>query len=283
MSIKIQGLNSYYNRGSIYQIQALKDINLEIEAGEFVGLIGHTGSGKSTLVQHINGLLKPDEGQVTVNEFTIDHTSKNLSELRKTVGLVFQYPEYQLFEESVFKDIAFGPKNIGVPEADIERRVRSALDQVNLDFDRYAERSPFDLSGGEKRRVALAGVLAMEPSILMLDEPTAGLDPQSRNELLQELTQLHRERNMTMIMISHSMDEIARVAQRIIAMQKGSIVMDKPIQQAFEDVPFLESIGLDIPGVARLMYELRGCGFQFDSNSFQLEQAQAEILRELKR
>lgn len=279
MSIEIRGLNSYYNRGSVYQIQALKDVDLTITQGEFVGLIGHTGSGKSTLIQHINGLLKPDEGTVTVNGVTINKDSKNLSELRKSVGLVFQYPEYQLFEETVFKDIAFGPHNIGVPEEDIERRVRDALELVDLDFDEYAERSPFELSGGEKRRVAIAGVLAMEPSILMLDEPTAGLDPKARKDLLSELIRLHERRNMTLIMISHSMDEISKVAHRIIAMKKGEIVMDKPIEEAFEDVPFLEEIGLGIPSISRLFYELRQCGFDYQKNLYSLEEAKTELLR----
>lgn len=282
MSIEIRGLNSYYNRGSVYQIQALKDVDLTITQGEFVGLIGHTGSGKSTLIQHINGLLKPDEGTVTVNGVTINKDSKNLSELRKSVGLVFQYPEYQLFEETVFKDIAFGPHNIGVPEEDIERRVRDALELVDLDFDEYAERSPFELSGGEKRRVAIAGVLAMEPSILMLDEPTAGLDPKARKDLLSELIRLHERRNMTLIMISHSMDEISKVAHRIIAMKKGEIVMDKPIEEAFEDVPFLEGIGLGIPSISRLFYELRQCGFNYERNLYTLEEAKQELLRGVK-
>lgn len=282
MSIAITGLSSYYNRGSIYQIQALNNINLTIEQGEFVGLIGHTGSGKSTLIQHINGLLKPDEGSVTVNDVTINKDSKNLSELRKSVGLVFQYPEYQLFEETVLKDIAFGPRNIGVPENDIERRVRDALELVDLEFSDYAERSPFELSGGEKRRVAIAGVLAMEPSILMLDEPTAGLDPKARKDLLAELVRLHERRGITMIMVSHSMDEIAQVAQRIIAMKKGQIVMDKPIDQAFEDVPFLENIGLGIPAISRLFYELRQCGFDYQKNLHTLEEAKRELLRGVK-
>ncbi|NMB03973.1 MAG: energy-coupling factor transporter ATPase [Tissierellia bacterium] len=282
MSIEIKGLSSYYNRGSVYQVQALKDVSLTIEQGEFIGLIGHTGSGKSTLIQHINGLLKPDEGIVSVNGVTIDKDSKNLSQLRKSVGLVFQYPEYQLFEETVFKDIAFGPKNIGVPQEDIERRVRDALDLVDLDYEAYAERSPFDLSGGEKRRVAIAGVLAMEPTILMLDEPTAGLDPKARKDLLTELIRLHQKRNMTLIMISHSMDEISKVAKRIIAMKNGQIVMDKPIDQAFEDVPFLESIGLGIPSISRLFYELRQCGFHFTKNLFSLDEAKAELLRGVK-
>ncbi|HHT19916.1 MAG TPA: energy-coupling factor transporter ATPase [Tissierellia bacterium] len=279
MSIEIKGLNSYYNRGSVYQIQALKDIDLSIGQGEFVGLIGHTGSGKSTLIQHINGLLKPDEGTVTVHGVTIDKDSKNLSELRKSVGLVFQYPEYQLFEETVFKDVAFGPKNIGVADEDIERRVRDALELVDLDFEEYAERSPFELSGGEKRRVAIAGVLAMEPTILMLDEPTAGLDPKARQDLLEELVRLHERRQMTLIMISHSMDEISKVAKRIIAMKKGEIVMDKPIEEAFEDVPFLERIGLGIPSISRLFYELRQCGFDYPKNLYSLEEAKTELLR----
>lgn len=279
MSIEIKGLNSYYNRNSIYQIQALNNVNLTIEQGEFIGLIGHTGSGKSTLIQHINGLLKPDEGTVTVNGFTVDKDSKNLSQMRKSVGLVFQYPEYQLFEETVYKDIAFGPRNLGIAEQEIEQRVRDALNLVDLDYEAYAERSPFELSGGEKRRVAIAGVLAMEPTILMLDEPTAGLDPKARKDLLIELVRLHEKRNMTMIMISHSMDEISKVAKRIIAMKKGEVVMDKPIEQAFEDVSFLEQIGLDIPAISRLFYELRQCGFDYKKNLHTLDEAKEELLR----
>lgn len=279
MSIEIKDLNSYYNRNSIYQIQALNNVNLTIEQGEFIGLIGHTGSGKSTLIQHINGLLKPDEGTVTVNGFTVDKDSKNLSQMRKSVGLVFQYPEYQLFEETVYKDIAFGPRNLGIAEQEIEQRVRDALNLVDLDYEIYAERSPFELSGGEKRRVAIAGVLAMEPTILMLDEPTAGLDPKARKDLLIELVRLHEKRNMTMIMISHSMDEISKVAKRIIAMKKGEVVMDKPTEQAFEDVPFLEQIGLDIPAISRLFYELRKCGFDYKKNLHTLDEAKKELLR----
>lgn len=282
MSIEVKHLNAYYNKGSAYETHALKDISLTIEQGEFIGLIGHTGSGKSTFIQHLNGLLKPDSGTLTVNGFTIDKGSKNLAELRKSVGLVFQYPEYQLFEETVYKDIAFGPLNLKVNEQDIERRVREAMKLVSLDFDQFQARSPFDLSGGEKRRVAIAGVLAMEPSILMLDEPTAGLDPQARLELLSELVKLQQQKNMTLIMISHSMDEISKVAKRILAMKKGEIVMDKPIEQAFEDVAFLENIGLDIPVITRLFHELRGCGMRFDKNLFTMQEAKAALLKEVK-
>lgn len=281
MSIEVKNLNAYYYKDSAYETHALKDISLSIEQGEFVGLIGHTGSGKSTFIQHLNGLLKPESGTITVNGFTIDKESKNLAELRKSVGLVFQYPEYQLFEETVYKDIAFGPLNLKVSESDIERRVRESMKLVGLDFDEFQGRSPFDLSGGEKRRVAIAGVLAMEPSILMLDEPTAGLDPQARLELLSELVKLQREKNMTLIMISHSMDEISKVAKRIIAMKQGQIVMDKPIDQAFEDVAFLEGIGLDIPVITRLFHELRRCGMHFDRNLFTMEEAKQALYEEV--
>lgn len=282
MSIEVKNLNAYYNRGSAYETHALKDISIHIEQGEFIGLIGHTGSGKSTFIQHLNGLLKPESGTLTVNGFTIDKESRNLAELRKSVGLVFQYPEYQLFEETVYKDIAFGPLNLKVSSEDIERRVREAMKLVNLDFEEFQARSPFDLSGGEKRRVAIAGVLAMEPSILMLDEPTAGLDPQARLDLLNQLVKLQRQKNMTLIMISHSMDEISKVAKRIIAMKKGEIVMDKPIDQAFEDVAFLESIGLDIPVITRLFHELRACGMRFDKNLFSMEEAKVALLKEVR-
>ncbi|WP_459130061.1 energy-coupling factor transporter ATPase [Guggenheimella bovis] len=268
MSIEIKGLNSYYNRGAAYEVQALKNINLSIKDGEFVALIGHTGSGKSTLIQHINGLQKPDSGELNVEGFHIDSKSKNLKDLRKVVGLVFQYPEYQLFEETVFKDIAFGPKNLGIKEPELTERIKRAMESVDLDFETYSERSPFDLSGGEKRRVALAGVLAMEPKVLMLDEPTAGLDPHSREELLDELQRLRKERNLTLLLVSHSMDEVAKVAERIIAMRKGEIVLDKPTKEAFEEADFLESIDLGIPGLSKLTQKLRACGFPFTSNEF---------------
>src|SRR5690554_88861 len=210
MSIEIKGLYHTYQVGTPYEAHALKDINLNIQDGEFIGLIGHTGSGKSTLVQHLNGLLKPSEGEILIDGFNISKKGVKLREIRQKVGLVFQYPEHQLFEETVLKDVSFGPQNLGLATKEVEKRVKNALEVVNLSYQDVKDKSPFNLSGGQKRRVAIAGVLAMEPKYLVLDEPTAGLDPKGRDEILDEIKKLHQTLKITIILVSHSMDDVAR-------------------------------------------------------------------------
>ena len=226
MQIKIENLKFVYNENNPFSKTALDDISLTIEENEFIGIIGHTGSGKSTLVQHLNALITPSHGKVFIDGIDTSEKSKNKIDIRKNVGLVFQYPEYQLFEETVYKDIAFGPSNIGCTEEEIEERVRWACDLVKLDFDYIKDKSPFELSGGQKRRVAIAGVLAMKPKFLVLDEPTAGLDPRGRDEILDEIKNLYKTQNMTVVLVSHSMEDVARMVERIIVMEKGKIYMD---------------------------------------------------------
>ena len=218
MSVIVKNLTHIYDEGMPFASKALDDISFEIKDNDFVGLIGHTGSGKSTLIQHLNGLLKPSSGQIIVNGFNITDKDLNLTEIRKRVGIVFQYPEYQLFEETVEKDIAFGPGNLGLDEAEISKRVKNSMEAVGLDYETYKDKSPFDLSGGQKRRVAIAGVIAMNPEVLILDEPTAGLDPGGRDEIFNLIKKLHRDNNITIILSSHSMDDMAKLAQTIIVM-----------------------------------------------------------------
>ncbi len=276
MSLILENVSYIYSPDSPYETRALNDISFRIEKGEAVGLIGHTGSGKSTLLQLINGLLKPDEGSIEIAGYTITKDSKNLTDLRKEVGLVFQYPEYQLFEETVAKDIAFGPKNQGLSEEEVNQRVKEAMDLVGLD-ESYCEKSPFELSGGEKRRAAIAGVLAMKPKILMLDEPTAGLDPAGREQLLKQLMNL-KGNDMTLIFISHSMEEVSKIADRILVLSAGKLVLDKPVDQAFEEEEFLTSVGLDLPVLARFFARMREKGCVYKSNYFRLEDALKVLL-----
>ncbi len=226
MSIKIEHLTHIYMKGSPFEKKALNDISITIEEGQFVALIGHTGSGKSTLIQHVNGLLKPDSGKIIVDGVDITDKNTNLSFIRKKVGLVFQYPEYQLFEETIEKDIAFGPRNLGLSDDDINKRVKRAMNMVGLEYDKYKDKSPFEISGGQKRRVAIAGVVAMEPKVLILDEPTAGLDPKGRDEILGKIKDLHKEYNMTIILVSHSMEDVAKLADRILVMDSGKCILD---------------------------------------------------------
>ena len=223
MSVIVKNLTYIYDEGMPFASKAIDDISFEIKDNDFVGLIGHTGSGKSTLIQHLNGLLKPSSGQIIVNGFNITDKDLNLTEIRKRVGIVFQYPEYQLFEETVEKDIAFGPGNLGLDEEEISKRVRKSMEAVGLDYETYKDKSPFDLSGGQKRRVAIAGVIAMNPEVLILDEPTAGLDPGGRDEIFNLIKKLHRDNNITIILSSHSMDDMAKLAQTIIVMNHGKI------------------------------------------------------------
>ena len=281
MPIEVSHLTHCYSEGSALRTVALNDVSFRIENGEFVGIIGHTGSGKSTLVQHLNGLLKPTSGQVLVDGEDLNGEHVNRRALRQRIGLVFQYPEYQLFEETVAKDIAFGPKNQGLSAAEIDERVRYAMDCVHLDYQKYAERSPFELSGGQMRRVAIAGVLAMRPSVLILDEPTAGLDPRGRDRILSMLEELHARENVTILMVSHSMDDMARLATRLIVMSDGKIVADGTPREIFMQEEMMTSIGLDVPECARLAVQLREAGFDLTEGIYRMEDVQDAILRNL--
>ena len=257
----------------------MHDVSLTIEDGEFVCIVGHTGSGKSTLVQHLNGLLKPTSGQELVDGEDMNGENVDRRRIRQKVGLVFQYPEYQLFEETIAKDIAFGPKNQGLSEEEIGQRVRRAMAHVHLDYDKYAERSPFDLSGGQMRRVAIAGVLAMEPKVLILDEPAAGLDPRGRERILGMLQELHREGGVTIVMVSHSMDDCARLATRMIVMSKGELVLTDTPRNVFRQADLMRSIGLGVPEAAELCGRLRAAGLQLPDDLFTQEELHDHLLR----
>ena len=269
MSIVIEHLNYVYMQGGPYETRALDDVSLTIHDGEFIGLIGHTGSGKSTLVQHLNGLILPTSGKITVDGMDLAEKGTDRRAIRRRVGLVFQYPENQLFEETVAKDIAFGPKNLGLGEEEIDRRVRTAMRRVALDYDKLAQRSVFELSGGQMRRVAIAGVLAMEPQTLVLDEPCAGLDPRGREEILGLISDLHRESGATIVMVSHSMDDVAALAERVIVMNHGKVAMDGTPREIFSRGEELRAIGLDVPHTVELLYGLRedGCDVPVDALS----------------
>ena len=277
MPIEIKHLDHIYMPGSPFETKALDDVTLTIGDGEFVGLIGHTGSGKSTLVQHLNGLMKPDHGSVIVDGMDVSDKNTDLREIRRRVGLVFQYPEHQLFEETVRKDVSFGPRNLGCSEQEIEERVVKACHQVGLS-DEKLDMSPFDLSGGNKRRVAIAGVLAMRPRVLVLDEPTAGLDPRGRNELLELIRRLHEEDGNTIVMVSHSMDDISALAQRIIVMNEGRVAMDGTPREVFAHPQELVDMHLGVPAAAQLAMELRKRGYNLPDNVYTLDEMRSLIL-----
>ncbi|EDS76477.1 cobalt import ATP-binding protein CbiO 1 [Clostridium botulinum C str. Eklund] len=279
MSIEIKNLTHIYMPGSPFERKALDNVNVSIEDGEFVALIGHTGSGKSTLIQHINGLLKASSGNIIIDGVDITSEKVKLSEIRKKVGLVFQYPEYQLFEETIEKDIAFGPKNLGLNDEQVSKRVKKAMNIVGLDYEVYKDKSPFDLSGGQKRRVAIAGVVAMEPKVLILDEPAAGLDPKGREDILEKVKQLKEEYNMTIILVSHSMDDVAKIAERVLVMDKGKCILDGTIKEVFKKVDILESVGLAVPQVTYLVRALKRKGFNIPEDIFTIEEAKKEILK----
>lgn len=279
MSIVIEHLNYVYMTGGPYETKALSDVNLTINDGEFIGLIGHTGSGKSTLVQHLNGLIMPTSGRVLVDGMDLADKGTDRRAVRQRVGLVFQYPENQLFEETVEKDIAFGPKNLGLDDAEIDRRVRDAMRRVALDYDRLHERSVFELSGGQMRRVAIAGVLAMEPQVLVLDEPCAGLDPRGREEILGLIKRLHEEAGTTIVMVSHSMDDVASLAERVIVMNHGELVMDGAPRDVFACGEELRGMGLDVPQAVQLADKLRERGFDIPEGIYRIEEIKAEIER----
>ena len=277
MSIVIEHLNYIYMQGGPYETRALDDVSLTIHDGEFIGLIGHTGSGKSTLVQHLNGLILPTSGKITVDGMDLADKNTDKRAIRRRVGLVFQYPENQLFEETVAKDIAFGPKNLGLEEAEIDRRVRTAMRRVALDYDKLAQRSVFELSGGQMRRVAIAGVLAMEPQTLVLDEPCAGLDPRGREEILGLISDLHRESGATIVMVSHSMDDVAALAERVIVMNHGKVAMDGAPREIFSRGEELRAIGLDVPQAVELAQKLREKGFDVPEGIYKIEEVRAAV------
>ena len=283
MPIKIEHLTHTYMPGSPFAAAALHDVNLTIEDGELIGLLGHTGSGKTTLVQHLNGLVKPTEGRIVVDGLDLTQKGVSLLEVRRKVGLVFQYPEYQLFEETVAKDVAFGPKNLGLTAEEIDRRVRHAIAQVGLDYDSIAECSPFELSGGQMRRVAIAGVLAMQPKVLILDEPTAGLDPAGRRSILSMIRDLHAAGGLTVIMVSHSMDDISTLATRLVVMSRGEMVMTGTPREVFLKQDLLRSIGLGVPQAAELTHALRAEGFDLPEDLYTLDEVREAILRLAKK
>lgn len=278
MSIKVEHLTYIYSPGTAFEQYALKDVNFEIPDGQFVGLIGHTGSGKSTLIQHLNGLIRQTEGTITYNGTDIYSEGYSLKELRSKVGLVFQYPEHQLFEVDVFSDVCFGPKNQGLSKEEIQERAREALRLVGLE-EKFWEQSPFELSGGQKRRVAIAGVLAMKPEVLILDEPTAGLDPRGRDEILDQISELHREKHMTIILVSHSMEDIARYADRIMVMNHGEKAFDGTPKEVFEHYKELEAMGLAAPQVTYIVHGLKEHGVPIEDDITTVEEAARAILK----
>ncbi|MCT4565487.1 MAG: energy-coupling factor transporter ATPase [Maledivibacter sp.] len=278
MSIIVENLIHVYNANSPFETIALSDINFAIEAGEFVGLIGHTGSGKSTLIQHLNGLLKPTKGKIYINNLDISSKNVKLAEIRKKVGLVFQYPEYQLFEETVYKEVAFGPSNLGLSEAEIDTRVKEALSLVGMKFEEIKDRSPFELSGGQRRRIAIASIIAMKPEVLILDEPTAGLDPRGRDGILAEIKELHSKYKLTVILVSHSMEDIAKLVDKIIVMDKGKIALQGTPREVFKEAQSLEKIGLGIPQITHLIRKLREKGIDIRDDILTVEEAKNEIL-----
>lgn len=281
MSIKLDKVNYIYGQGSAYEMYALKDINLEIQDGQFIGVIGHTGSGKSTLIQHMNGLLRATTGTIYYNGEDIYAEGYSMRKLRSKVGLVFQYPEHQLFETTILADVCFGPMNQGLDKNAAELRAFEALRSVGLSEELY-EQSPFDLSGGQKRRVAIAGVLAMKPEVLILDEPTAGLDPKGRDEILDQLAKLHRENHITIILVSHSMEDVAKYVERIIVMNQGSVMYDDSPKNVFRYYKELETVGLAAPQVTYLMHELREKGFPVSIEATTVEEAKQEILKVMR-
>ena len=278
MSIEVRHLTHTYGEGSALSTVALNDISFTIQEGEFVGIVGHTGSGKSTLVQHLNGLLKPTSGQVLVDGEDLNGEKVNRRVLRQRIGLVFQYPEYQLFEETVARDIAFGPKNQGLSTAEIDARVHHAMESVHLDYQKYAEKSPFELSGGQMRRVAIAGVLAMAPKVLILDEPTAGLDPRGRDRILSMLEELRDREHTTILMVSHSMEDMARLATRLLVIAEGKLVADDTPRAVFARPDLLTRIGLDVPEAAKLCAALRGKGYDLPPDLYRMEEVRNALL-----
>ncbi len=276
--IKVEHLNHIYGQGTAFEQYALKDVNFTIEDGEFIGLIGHTGSGKSTLIQHLNGLLKASSGTISYNGENIDREGCDKKVLRSKVGLVFQYPEHQLFEIDVFTDVCFGPKNLGLSREEVETRAKEALEQVGLD-EHFYRQSPFELSGGQKRRVAIAGVLAMKPEVLILDEPTAGLDPRGRDEILDEISLLHKQNKMTIILVAHSMEDMAKYADRLLVMNHGELAFDGKPREVFLHYKELEKMGLAAPQITYIVQELREGGAAISADLTTVKEARDAILK----
>ena len=281
MSITLEHVNYVYSPGTAYEKQALKDVSLEIPQGQFVGIIGHTGSGKSTLIQHLNGLTKATSGKILYEGKNIYDEGYDMRGLRSQVGLVFQYPEHQLFEVDVLSDVCFGPKNQGLSQEECEDRAKEALELVGFP-EKYYKQSPFELSGGQKRRVAIAGVLAMRPKVLVLDEPTAGLDPKGRDEILDQVERLHKETGMTVILVSHSMEDVARYVERIIVMNRGEKMLDGTPGEVFRHYKELEKVGLAAPQVTYVMHDLKERGFDVSPDATTIEEAADEIVRFLR-
>lgn len=280
--IKTKNLNHIYQPGSPFEKQAIIDINININKGEFVGIIGHTGSGKSTLIQHFNALEIPTSGKVIVDGVDVTAKGADLKKVRRSVGLVFQYPEHQLMEETVYKDIAFGPKNIGFSEEEIKERVYESISLVGIK-EKHLKKSPFELSGGEKRRVAIAGVIAMNPKVLILDEPTAGLDPYGRDDILEKIKSMHKDLNMTVVLVSHTMEEIARLAQRIIVLNEGKVSMDAPTTEVFSRADELREMGLDVPQISIIISELIKRGWDLPQNIFSVNEALEQVIKFLEK
>lgn len=280
--IEINNLTHIYSESLPFEKKAVDDISLKVEENEFIGLIGHTGSGKSTFIQHLNGLLKPSSGEIIIDGTRVDKSGANLTDLRKKVGLVFQYPEYQLFEETIERDIAFGPGNLDLSEEEVQERVKSSMESVGLDYETYKDKSPFELSGGLKRRVAIAGVLAMEPKVLILDEPTAGLDPRGRDEILSEIKSIHEKRKMTVILVSHSMEDVAKIAERIVVLDKGKVFLDGEPRDIFREEDKLLGVGLGIPQITSLMRTLKKKGLDINEDAITVEEAKESLKKYLR-
>lgn len=282
MSITVENLTYTYSKGLPNETRALEDVSFQLEPGEFAAVIGHTGSGKSTLMQQLNGLLRPDSGKITVGEVCITDPSTKMTEVRRKVGLVFQYPEYQLFEETVAKDVAFGPKQVGMTGEKLDRVVEESIRLTGLDYEEVKERSPFELSGGQKRRVAIAGVLAMKPEILILDEPTAGLDPSAHRDVLELIRRIHRKERMTILLVSHNMGDIAELADRVLVMNRGKLVMNGTPAEVFSRGELLWEMGLGLPPATEFMERLKDRMPGIDTAQLSIEDAAKEICRYLK-
>lgn len=278
MLIELKNVSYIYGKGSVFEAKALDNVNLGIDKGEFIAIIGHTGSGKSTLIQHFNGLMKPTEGRVLIEGEDLSE-SKNPSLIRQKIGLVFQYPEHQLFEETIAKDVAFGPQNLGLSEEEINQRVRESMEAVGLPYDEYKDVSPFELSGGQKRRAAIAGVLVMKPKVLVLDEPTAGLDPKGRDDILNEIKSIYDKLGITVILVSHNMDDVARLVDRIIVMDSGKVIMDDVPREVFKNEETLVNIGLGVPQITALMRRLHREGLPINPDCITVEEAKRELER----
>ncbi len=280
--IRVEHLTHHYSLGTPFEKTAIDDVSLEIEEGELVGVIGHTGSGKSTLIQHLNGLLKPDSGKVYINNTDIFESKETLQKIRFQVGLVFQYPEYQLFEETVYKDIAFGPTNMGLNPLQIREAVERAVSAVEIPSS-MLEKSPFELSGGQKRRVAIAGVIAMNPRVLILDEPTAGLDPKGRDTILALIQKYHRQEHNTVLLVSHSMEDVAKYATKVLVMNRSRLYAYEDVDSIFTRAAEIEKIGLSVPQITKVFHQLAELGYPVNSNTYRVQEASEQLLRLLKK